>query len=113
MTDARERLAKEIYGARNGRGALAFSQRDGAHKAPYLKDADAILPALNLTPEAASALMDGTAVVVPVEPTDEMSDAAWESEGTDYVGEHHRIHNFGDAYQSALDASPYRINSNG
>ncbi len=43
--------------------------------------------------------------VVPVEPTDEMVDAAWDSDGTDYVGEHHRIWSAGHAYRAMLSAA--------
>jgi hypothetical protein len=38
--------------------------------------------------------------------TDEMSRAAWEGEGTDYVGEHHRICSFDTAFRDAHDAAP-------
>ena len=43
--------------------------------------------------------------VVPVEPTDEMVDAAWDSGATDYVGEHHRIWSAGHAYRAMLSAA--------
>ena len=45
--------------------------------------------------------------LVPVEPTDEMIDAAWECDSaTDYVGEHKRIHSAADAYRAMLAAAP-------
>ena len=44
--------------------------------------------------------------LVPEEPTDEMVEAAWESDGTDYVGEHKRIWRFDLAYKAALSAAP-------
>ena len=44
--------------------------------------------------------------LVPVKPTDEMCEAAWESEGTDYVGEYHRIHRADLAYKAMLAAAP-------
>jgi hypothetical protein len=49
MTDARtippvrEGVARAIYEKRNGAGALPWGRRDGAHKAPYVGDADAAL----------------------------------------------------------------------
>lgn len=111
--EARERLARVV--------ALSYCRNDiepdsEATWALYMDDgrhcADAILKALHLTDAAALALMDGGGRVVPIYPTDEMCDAAWESEGTDYVGEHHRIHCFGDAYTAALSASPYKETTN-
>lgn len=50
------------------------------------------------------AVPDGYALV-PIEPTDDMCAAAWESEGTDYVGEHHRIVRFDIAYKAAIAAA--------
>jgi hypothetical protein len=44
--------------------------------------------------------------LVPVEPTDEMIEAAWESDGVDYVGEHKRIWQVGPAYAAMLAAAP-------
>lgn len=68
---------------------------------------------LRLTPEAASALMDGTAVVVPVEPTDEQCELAhqrlagqWDAQKVPVkyptIRDHHR---------AMIAASPYRSNS--
>lgn len=61
-----------------------------------------------LTPSAASALMDGTATVVPVEPTDEMMNAGL------YQASHDAT--WADVFSSYRDqiaASPYRIDNNG
>ena len=41
-------------------------------------------------------------VLVPVEPTEEMCDAAWASEGTDYVDECLRIWNIALAYKAMI-----------
>ena len=49
--------------------------------------------------------------VVPVEPTDEMVDAAWDSGATDYVGEHHRIWSAGHAYRAMLSAAAIDLSS--
>lgn len=43
---------------------------------------------------------------VPVEPTDEMVEAAWDGDGADYVGEHKRIFNLSVAWRDALAAAP-------
>ena len=40
--------------------------------------------------------------LVPVEPTPEMVDAAWDSKGADYV----YIHSASDAYSAMLEAAP-------
>ena len=45
-------------------------------------------------------------VLVPVEPTDEMVEAAWDSDAADYVGEHKRIHSLGLAWSAMLAAAP-------
>lgn len=45
-------------------------------------------------------------VLVPKEPTDAMCEAAWESDATDYVGEHKRIHRADLAYKAMLAAAP-------
>lgn len=90
MTDARERIALTIAG--DGAG-VPFGIVVAAAKA------DRVLDALRLTPEAATALMDGTAVVVPVE------------------APIHWIHNYKDSYldqddyTAMLEYSPYRSNS--
>ena len=75
--------------------------------------------ALQLTAafETFSAYLDSITVpegwkLVPVEPTEAMCDAAWASEGTDYVGEHHRIWQFAPAYRAALAAAPKPGDSN-
>ena len=44
--------------------------------------------------------------LVPVEPTDEMVDAAWASKGADYVGWAKYIHRASDAYRAMLEAAP-------
>jgi hypothetical protein len=44
--------------------------------------------------------------LVPVEATDEMVEAAWESDAADYVGEHKRIWQVGLAYSAMLNAAP-------
>ena len=44
-------------------------------------------------------------VLVPIEPTDAMCEAAWEGEGVDYVGEHKRIHRADLAYIRMLAAA--------
>lgn len=44
--------------------------------------------------------------LVPIEPTEEMVDAAWESDAADYVGEHKRIYNVSAAYSAMLAAVP-------
>lgn len=46
MTDMVERVARAIYESRNGAGAIPWSRRDGAHKAPYLSDAHAAIEAM-------------------------------------------------------------------
>jgi hypothetical protein len=56
--------------------------------------------------DAMIALSGKTWKIVPVEATDVMSEASWESEGTDYVGEHHRICRFDVAYNDAIAAVP-------
>jgi len=43
--------------------------------------------------------------LVPIEPTDAMCEAAWESEGTDYVGEHLRIWQIAPAYRAMIAAA--------
>jgi len=45
-------------------------------------------------------------VLVPAEPTDEMVEAAWDSDAADYVGEHKRIHSLGLAWSAMLAAAP-------
>lgn len=45
MTDMFERVAKAIYEARNGRGALPWNQQVKSHKAPYMADARAAIEA--------------------------------------------------------------------
>ena len=44
--------------------------------------------------------------LVPVEPTPEMVDAAWDSKGADYVGWAKYIHRASDAYSAMLEAAP-------
>ena len=44
--------------------------------------------------------------IVPTEPTDEMVEAAWDSDAADYVGEHKRIYNMFLAYKVMLAAAP-------
>ena len=44
-------------------------------------------------------------VLVPIEPTDAMCEAAWDGEGVDYVGEHMRIHRADLAYIRMLAAA--------
>lgn len=44
--------------------------------------------------------------LVPVEPTDKMLEAAWDSDAADYVGEHKRIWQLGPAYSAMLAAAP-------
>ena len=44
-------------------------------------------------------------VLVPIEPTDELCEAAWECEGVDYVGEYKRIHRADLAYKAMLEAA--------
>lgn len=41
-----EAVARAIYEGRNGRGCVPWSKREAAHKAPYLKDADAAIAVL-------------------------------------------------------------------
>ena len=60
MTDARDRLATII-----GKAWLGGDYESGDDRPSLFKEATAILVALNLTPSAASALMDGAATVVP------------------------------------------------
>ena len=45
--------------------------------------------------------------LVPVEPTPEMVDAAWDSKGADYVGWAKYIHRASDAYSAMLEAAPH------
>jgi len=45
-------------------------------------------------------------VLVPAEPTDEMVEAAWDSDAADYVGEHKRIHSLGLAWSAMIAAAP-------
>lgn len=44
-------------------------------------------------------------VLVPLEATDEMVDAAWESDAVDYIGEHKRIVSASDAYKVMVVAA--------
>lgn len=44
--------------------------------------------------------------LVPRDPTDEMVDAAWDSDAVDYVGEHKRIHSATAAWTAMLAAAP-------
>lgn len=44
-------------------------------------------------------------MLVPIEPTDAMCEAAWEGEGVDYIGEHKRIHRADLAYIRMLAAA--------
>lgn len=44
--------------------------------------------------------------LVPVEPTDEMVEAAWGSKGPDYVGWAKCIYRASDAYSAMLEATP-------
>lgn len=46
MSDMVEKVARAIYEARNGRGALPWHQQIKSHKAPYLADARAAIEAL-------------------------------------------------------------------
>lgn len=45
-------------------------------------------------------------VMVPVEATDEMIEAAWDSDAADYVGEHKRIYSLTLAWAAMLAAAP-------
>lgn len=47
--------------------------------------------------------------LVPIAVTDEMSEAAWDSDAADYVGEHHRIHDVTTAYKEMLAAVPANL----
>lgn len=60
-----EKMAAAIYESRNGVGATPFRRQREEYRREYIKDAEAVLRLLKLSPSAASALMDGTAVVVP------------------------------------------------
>lgn len=46
--------------------------------------------------------------LVPIELTDEMNEAAWESDGVDYVGEHKRIYQMRPAWAAMLAAAPQK-----
>jgi len=55
-------------------------------------------------PQATTPVPEGY-VLVPIEPTDAMCEAAWDGEGVDYVGEHKRIHRADLAYIRMLAAA--------
>lgn len=59
-----------------------------------------------VAPMLASARVPDGWQLVPVEATDEMCEAAWESDASDYVGEHRRIHRADLAYKAMLAAAP-------
>lgn len=52
-------------------------------------------------------------VMVPVEPTDEMVESAWDSDAADYVGEHKRIWQVAVAYRAMIAAAPKQENQHG
>jgi hypothetical protein len=52
------------------------------------------------------AINAATHVVVPREPTEEMCAAAWDSDATDYIGEHKRIVSARGAYLAMIAAAP-------
>lgn len=75
MTDpAVERIARAIYESRNGIGAKPWSRLMLQHKAPYLADGHAAL--LALSPPEGEAPKGWR--LVPVEPTEEMTMAAYD-----------------------------------
>lgn len=47
MSEMIERVARAIYEGRNGRGCKPWGNLPGAHKEPYLKDAQAAITALD------------------------------------------------------------------
>lgn len=107
MTDARKRLAAAIDEV----WAEDFCP-DGER---CEQEVDAILTTLKLTPEAASALMDGTAVVVPVKPTDEQCldiaeemDRQWQA-----LSVHVNYPSIRAQHRASVARTPYRINSDG
>ena len=80
---------------------LANRIREGKELTPFM-----VTVAIAST-EAALRLSAGADwVLVPREPTDEMVDAAWESEATSYVGEHKCIISASDAYRAMIAAAP-------
>ncbi|MFD2248885.1 hypothetical protein FHS82_000994 [Pseudochelatococcus lubricantis] len=101
MTDTRERLARVIE------NATLWANSGGV--------AQSVLAALHLTPSAASALMDGTAVVVPVKLSPEMLEAADEANSDDWTAETDPMfisETTRRIYSAAVAASPYRRKDN-
>lgn len=90
-------------------GEVSDSCPNGCGGYTYQFYSSALLPiGLNLytDPMLASVRVPAGWQLVPVEPTDEMCEAAWESDATDYVGEHKRIHRADLAYKAMLAAAP-------
>ncbi len=69
-------------------------------------DRDELADFLERKPAAASPVCTNGWRLVPPEATDEMCEAAWDSEAADYVGEHKRIWQVGLAYRAMLAAAP-------
>ena len=66
-------------------------------------------PALREAPASQPPAVQGVPAgwkLAPIEPWDEMCEAAWESEGASYVGEHKVIHSASIAYRAMLDIVP-------
>ncbi|MGV6875868.1 hypothetical protein ACUSIJ_24685 [Pseudochelatococcus sp. B33] len=102
MTDPREKLIDALVTAfLYPEGPPAIEMMAGElRRKETTRVADHALKTLNLTPAAAAALMDGTAVVVPIEPTDEQLKALEKAGGFNLTG-----------YLDAIASSPYRSNS--
>jgi hypothetical protein len=100
--EAVEAMARTAFEKRPGR-YMEWSELEAKHPAgvaQWVQDFDIGLTAL-------LSLLDARGfAVVPKVATDAMCEAAWESDGTDYVGEHHRICQFDPAYQAAVSAAP-------
>lgn len=72
------------------------------HKAEYRSVADDVLSMLRAYVTVAPTGWR----LVPETATDEMIEAAWDSDAADYVGEHKRIHCLADAWKEMLAVAP-------
>lgn len=71
-----ERVAKNIYEGRNGRGCVPWSRRSGGHKAPYLSDARAAIEAMREPTDAMIAEGNAYDECAPYDIYESMIDAA-------------------------------------
>lgn len=107
VTQMIERMARAIYEARNGHGCTPWSRIGGGHQGPYRTDARAALASLGGPLEHLAALRAGAHVIVPVEPTRAMIDAAYAAHDAYETGESPAAWcGLSDAYRAMIAARP-------